>query len=77
MSSNLVPRSQYLLLRTFPSAEELTLRQTLQENLAQAFGITASGTHLDVLWVDTTPREKDAGTGRALIRIDHGYARPL
>ncbi|KAJ7868521.1 hypothetical protein B0H14DRAFT_3441145 [Mycena olivaceomarginata] len=72
MSSNLVPRSQYLLLRTFPSAEELTLRQTLQENLSQAFGITASGTHLDVLWVDTTPREKDAGTGRALIRIDHG-----
>ncbi|KAJ7258078.1 hypothetical protein B0H12DRAFT_994656, partial [Mycena haematopus] len=49
--------------------EELALRQTLQENLAQAFGLTASGTHLDVLWVKVEPDKKD---GRALVRIDHG-----
>ncbi|KAF7369738.1 hypothetical protein MVEN_00305400 [Mycena venus] len=70
-SSDLPPHSQYLLLRTSPPVEELALRQTLQENLAQAFGITASGTHLDVLWV-SSPTEKDAGAGRALIRVDHG-----
>ncbi|KAJ7613737.1 hypothetical protein DFH06DRAFT_1014742 [Mycena polygramma] len=70
MSSNLPPRSQYLLLRTSPPVEELALRQSLQENLAQAFGLTASGIHIDVLWVDSKT-EKNA-TGRALIRVDHG-----
>lgn len=75
MPSDLPPHSQYLLLRISPPVEELALRQALQENIAQSFGITASGTHLDVLWVDSKPTEKDPGTGRALIRVDHGYAR--
>ncbi|KAJ7896946.1 hypothetical protein B0H13DRAFT_2338043 [Mycena leptocephala] len=72
MPSDLPPHSQYLLLRISPPVEELALRQALQENIAQSFGITASGTHLDVLWVDSKPTEKDPGTGRALIRVDHG-----
>ncbi|KAF8214730.1 hypothetical protein K438DRAFT_1562465 [Mycena galopus ATCC 62051] len=55
--------SQYLLLRTSPPADELTLRQTLQENLGQAFGTTAAGTHVDVLWV--------GNDGRALVRVGH------
>ncbi|KAJ6492814.1 hypothetical protein C8R47DRAFT_422648 [Mycena vitilis] len=71
MSSNLPPRSQYLLLRTSPPVEELALRQALQENITQAFGLTASGTHIDVLWVrsESKTNEKD---GRALIRVDYG-----
>ncbi|KAJ7038874.1 hypothetical protein C8F04DRAFT_950704 [Mycena alexandri] len=70
---DLPPRSQYLLLRTYPPVGDLSLRQALQENLAQAFGLTASGTHLDVLWVDSDPKTalQDA-TGRALIRVDYG-----
>ncbi|KAJ7613728.1 hypothetical protein DFH06DRAFT_1109032 [Mycena polygramma] len=71
MSSNLPPRSQYLLLRTSPPVEELALRQALQENLTQAFGLTASGTHIDVLWVSSKATEKDAA-GRALVRVDDG-----
>ncbi|KAK7055564.1 hypothetical protein R3P38DRAFT_1360891 [Favolaschia claudopus] len=72
MSSKISPRSQYLLLRSSPPADVLLLRQALQENLAQAFGLTASGMHLDVLWIDTTAIEQKAETGRALIRVDHG-----
>ncbi|KAJ6554368.1 hypothetical protein B0H19DRAFT_948872 [Mycena capillaripes] len=72
MSSDLPLRYQYLLLRTSPPVEELALRQALQENLTQTFGLTASGTHIDVLWVDSTGTEKAAETGRALIRVDHG-----
>jgi len=66
--------SQYLLLRTYPPVGDLSLRQALQEYLAQAFGLTASGTHLDVLWVDTDPKTalQDDATGRALIRVDYG-----
>ncbi|KAJ6465698.1 hypothetical protein C8R45DRAFT_490774 [Mycena sanguinolenta] len=70
MPFDLPPRSQYLLLRTSPPVEELALRQILQENLAQAFGVTVSGTHLHVLWVKE-PKQNEAD-GRALIRIDNG-----
>ncbi|KAF7373803.1 hypothetical protein MSAN_00592000 [Mycena sanguinolenta] len=70
MPFDLPPRSHYLLLRTSQPVEELALRQILQENLSQAFGVTASGTHLDVLWVkEPKPNETD---GRVLIRVDHG-----
>ncbi|KAK6993098.1 hypothetical protein R3P38DRAFT_3330027 [Favolaschia claudopus] len=72
MSSEIPPRTQYLLLRSSPPADALILRQTLQENLAQAFGLTASGTHLDVLWIDPTAIEQKAETGRAVIRVDYG-----
>ncbi|KAJ6492824.1 hypothetical protein C8R47DRAFT_975661 [Mycena vitilis] len=71
MSSNLPPRSQYILLRTSPPVEELALRQALQENLTQAFGLTASGTHIDVLWVCSHSKTSERD-GRALIRVEHG-----
>ncbi|KAJ7271169.1 hypothetical protein C8J57DRAFT_1065119 [Mycena rebaudengoi] len=54
----------YLLLRTPPTVDALALRQALQESLAQSFGLTASGTHVDVLWVD--------GRGRGVVRVDTG-----
>ncbi|KAJ7735964.1 hypothetical protein B0H16DRAFT_1574909 [Mycena metata] len=74
MPSDLTPRSQYLLLRISPPVGELSLRQALQENLTQTFGLTASGTHLDVLWVDSDAKTalRDDATGQALIRVDYG-----
>ncbi|KAJ7726828.1 hypothetical protein DFH07DRAFT_970357 [Mycena maculata] len=67
MASNLPQQFQYLLLRTSPPVDALALRQALQETLALTFGLTASGTHLDVLWVETT-----STTGRGLVRVDNG-----
>ncbi|KAF8214725.1 hypothetical protein K438DRAFT_1497494, partial [Mycena galopus ATCC 62051] len=56
--------------------DELTLRQTLQENLAQAFGTTAAGTHVDVLWVSSADSKSNSNAngndGRALVRVGHG-----
>ncbi|KAJ7054587.1 hypothetical protein C8F01DRAFT_995284 [Mycena amicta] len=59
-------RFEYVLLRTCPPSEALTIRQTLQESLAQSFGLTASDSHLDVLWVGATPHT-DASRVRAAI----------
>ncbi|KAJ7123690.1 hypothetical protein C8R44DRAFT_151589 [Mycena epipterygia] len=69
MASDLPQSAQYILLRTSPDVDELTLRKALQENIGQAFGLTASGTHLDVLWVAKTV---GTATGRGLIRVDNG-----
>ncbi|KAJ6626007.1 hypothetical protein B0H10DRAFT_1652093, partial [Mycena sp. CBHHK59/15] len=51
-----------------PHVDPFSLRQALQENLAQAFGLTASGTHVDVLWVEASGK----ATGRGLVRVDTG-----
>ncbi|KAJ7447326.1 hypothetical protein B0H11DRAFT_2242525 [Mycena galericulata] len=68
MAFNLPQKFQYILLRTSPPIDELALRAALQENIAQSFGLTASGTHLDVLWVEKT----GTATGKGLIRVDNG-----
>ncbi|KAJ6626014.1 hypothetical protein B0H10DRAFT_2430091 [Mycena sp. CBHHK59/15] len=69
MAFDLPPGSHYILLRTTPHVDSLSLRQALQENLAQAFGLTASGTHVDVLWVEDASGK---ATGSALVRVDTG-----
>ncbi|KAG2344632.1 hypothetical protein BDR05DRAFT_961537 [Suillus weaverae] len=34
-----------------PCADALKLRKVMQDGLAETFGITASGTYLDILWI--------------------------
>ncbi|KAG2117724.1 hypothetical protein DEU56DRAFT_747955 [Suillus clintonianus] len=34
-----------------PCADALRLRKSIQDGLAETFGITASGTYLDILWI--------------------------
>ncbi|KAJ7493528.1 hypothetical protein FB451DRAFT_1387700 [Mycena latifolia] len=70
MSSELPQTSHYILLRTSPPAEELLLRQALQDTVVQAFGLTAS-MHIDVLWVKAAAAAGDA-SGRAVVRVDNG-----
>jgi hypothetical protein len=61
-SSKLPQAEHYILLRTTPPVDELTLRHALHAALAQAFGITVS-THLDVLFV---------AQERAVVRVANG-----
>ncbi|KAJ7055197.1 hypothetical protein C8F01DRAFT_462848 [Mycena amicta] len=73
-ASQLPIRFEYLLLRTCPPSEALTIRQTLQESLAQSFGLTASDSHLDVLWVGATPQDSEQGKeyGTCVVRVASG-----
>jgi hypothetical protein len=42
----------YIRLAISPSnSDALVLRKTLQDSLTQTFGITASSTYIDILWV--------------------------
>jgi hypothetical protein len=34
-----------------PCADALRLRKVMQDGLTETFGITASGTYLDILWI--------------------------
>jgi hypothetical protein len=34
-----------------PCTDALKLRKTMQDGLAEVFGVTASGTYLDILWI--------------------------
>lgn len=34
-----------------PCTDALKLRKAIQDGLAETFGITASGTYLDILWI--------------------------
>ncbi|KAJ7607546.1 SNF2 family N-terminal domain-containing protein [Roridomyces roridus] len=70
-TSNLPQPYQYLLLHVSPPADQLTLRKALQESLSQSFGLTASGTHIDVLWVGVDPKTTTA-KGTAAIRVASG-----
>jgi hypothetical protein len=36
---------------TPPCTDALKIRKTMQDGLAEAFGVTASGTYLDILWI--------------------------
>ncbi|KAJ7163490.1 hypothetical protein C8R43DRAFT_1062509 [Mycena crocata] len=72
MPSDLPQPFQYLLLRTTPPADELTLRRALQTALNQAFGLTAAGTHVDVLWVQSGGDEGTDVSGRGVVRVDNG-----
>ncbi|KAF7297450.1 hypothetical protein MIND_00978700 [Mycena indigotica] len=69
-SSNLPLRHEYLLLRTSPPSDVLKIRQALQESLTQSFGLTASDSQVDVLWVG---QEEDKETyGRCVLRLASG-----
>ncbi|KZP05376.1 hypothetical protein FIBSPDRAFT_847812, partial [Athelia psychrophila] len=41
----------YILFALAPPCDALLVRKALQDALAQAFGLTSAGTHMDVLWV--------------------------
>jgi len=34
-----------------PCTDALKIRKTMQDCLVEAFGVTASGTYLDILWI--------------------------
>jgi hypothetical protein len=43
--------SYILLSINPPCADALKLRKAMQDGLMETFGITASGTYLDILWI--------------------------
>lgn len=47
----LQPSHHYLLLSVSEPSDPLTLRKTLQDSLAQSFGITSCNAYMDILWV--------------------------
>lgn len=49
---NLNLHYHYILLRVTPDSDALKLRKGLQESLGQTFGLTVSGMHVDVLWME-------------------------
>jgi hypothetical protein len=45
-------KHSYILLSINPPcADALKLRKAMQDGLMETFGITASGTYLDILWI--------------------------
>ncbi|KAG1852124.1 hypothetical protein DFJ58DRAFT_416287 [Suillus subalutaceus] len=45
-------KQSYILLSINPPcADALKLRKAMQDGLMETFGITASGTYLDILWI--------------------------
>jgi hypothetical protein len=52
MPHSLSSEYHYIRLAVYPSnGDALVLRKTLQDSLTQTFGITASATYIDILWV--------------------------
>ncbi|KAF7317222.1 hypothetical protein HMN09_00457300 [Mycena chlorophos] len=76
--SSLSPRFEYLLLRVSPQSDALKLRQSIQESLTQAFGLTASDASIDVLWTGSEAPAPATGGGnpdshgRCVVRVAAG-----
>jgi len=52
MQHSFPSRYHYIRLAVSPpNPDALSLRKTLQDSLTQTFGVTASSTYIDILWV--------------------------
>jgi hypothetical protein len=72
MSTKLIQKYSYLRLKVVhlsnidstkddEPVDAVTLRKSLQEALTQTFGLSGSGTYIDVLWT---------GSSEAVVRVD-------
>jgi hypothetical protein len=50
-----------------PNPDHLSLRKTLQDSLTQTFGVTASSTYIDILWVSAEGEQFVARVGNRLV----------
>ena len=75
MQRSLPSDYHYIRLAVSPSNNDaLGLRKTLQDALAQTFGITASSTYIDILWVADGGEEFVIRLGnRSVGFLTHGY----
>lgn len=65
----------YIRLAVSPSnTDALVLRKTLQDALTQTFGITASSTYIDILWVADGGEEFVVRVGNGSVMfLTHSY----
>ncbi|KAI0050681.1 hypothetical protein FA95DRAFT_1486839 [Auriscalpium vulgare] len=64
MAAPLPPTAHYIRFSLAPAcADALLVRRAIQDALTQSFGLTASSTYLDILWVADSGEEAVVRTG--------------
>ena len=76
MPSHLQPTQYYIRLAMQPHcADVLRIRKTLQDALADTFGLTSAGTYMDVLSVDEEGSETVVRTHAAYVPVCLGVGQ--